>query len=113
MEIFRTTDLQCIIVTVPALGTMQDVLLAACYQLRVDPAVRSLWSGDAQSIDVAAIVTLVLGRLRFPLRLLPFPRLDDDSLRGGGRRPAASPDQAPARKAPRSRDASSPARNQP
>eukprot|EP00969_Alexandrium_andersonii_P231387 10219223-Alexandrium_andersonii.AAC.1 len=32
---------------------------------------------------------------------MPLPRGDADSLRGGGRRPAASPDQAPVRKAPR------------
>eukprot|EP00969_Alexandrium_andersonii_P237186 10469962-Alexandrium_andersonii.AAC.1 len=105
MEVFRTTDLQRVIVTVPALGTMHMVLLAACEQLQVIPAMHSLWSGDGQGIDMAAIVAHVHGRVIFLLRLLPLPRLDDDSLRGGGRRPAESPDQAPARKSPRSRDA--------
>eukprot|EP00969_Alexandrium_andersonii_P345273 15262983-Alexandrium_andersonii.AAC.1 len=108
METFRTTDLQRIIVTALALGTVQTVLLAACERLQVDPALHSLLSGNGHGIDVAAIITHVHGWLIFPLWLLPHTRLGDDSLRGGGRRPAASPDQAPAWKAPRSRDARSP-----
>eukprot|EP00969_Alexandrium_andersonii_P273600 12092340-Alexandrium_andersonii.AAC.1 len=48
-----------------------------------------------------AYVTHALKSAARPFWLMPVPRGGADSLRGGGRRPATSPDQAPVRKAPR------------
>eukprot|EP00969_Alexandrium_andersonii_P169046 7472163-Alexandrium_andersonii.AAC.1 len=58
------------------------------------------------AVDMGAIVSLAIDRLRQPLWIVPPSRAGAETVRGGGRRAASPPPPEQGRKAPRRLEAS-------